>query len=66
MMLLMDLKDAPEAGESNDAKDDAQVFIRDKERCNKGSNASQQKGWPALSPQIVFSLNDYRMEHTDA
>ena len=65
VVLLMHLQYAPEAGEGYDAEDDARVFIRDEQRGNEGSNAGHEEGWPALLAEVVFALDDQRMEDSD-
>ncbi len=62
-MLLVEFQDAPEAGEGDDAKDDADVLVRDEQRSHNGGNARQQEGWPALTSEVVFSLDDQGVEH---
>lgn len=62
-MLLMQFQDAPEAGEGDDAKDDADVLVRDEQRSHDCGNARQQEGWPALTSEVVFSLDDQGVEH---
>ena len=65
VMLLVQFQDAPETGEGYDAEDDARVFIRDEQRGNEGSNAGHEEGWPALLAEVVFALDDQRMEDSD-
>lgn len=65
VMLLVQFQDAPETGEGNDAKDDAHIFIRDEQRGNEGSNAGHEEGRPALLAEVVFALDDQRMEDSD-
>lgn len=66
VMLLVQFQNAPETGEGYDAEDDARVFIRDEQRGNEGSNAGHEECRPALLAEVVFALDDQRMEDSDS
>lgn len=64
-MLLVQFQYAPEAGEGDDAEDDARVFIRDEKRGDEGDNAGHEEQRPALLAEVVFALDDQRVENSD-
>jgi len=64
-MLLVQLQYAPEAGEGDDAEDDARVFVRDEKRGDEGDNAGHEEQRPALLAEVVFALDDQRVEDSD-
>ena len=66
VVLLVEFQYAPEAGEGDDAEDDARVFVRDEKRGDEGDNAGHKEGWPALLAEVVFALDDQGVEHSDA
>lgn len=65
MMLLADFQNTPETGKGNDAEYYTRVIVGDEKGNNKGDNARQQKYWPTLSSEMVFSLDDYGMEYSN-
>ena len=61
--LLEQLKDGPEAGESYYSDEGGDDDAADKKRACRRTRSGQQKNPPALLSKIVFSLDDYGMEH---
>ena len=64
-MLLVEFQYAPEAGEGDDAEDDARVFVRDEQRSHDCGNAGHEEQRPALLAKVVFALDDQRVEDSD-
>lgn len=63
--LLEQLQDGPETGESDHSDKGGDDDVADKERACRRTCSSQQKDPPATLPEIIFSLDDYRMEDSD-
>ena len=61
--LLEQLEDGPEAGESDHSDEGGDDDVADKKRACRRTRSGQQKNPPAPLPEIVFSLDDYGMEH---
>ena len=64
--MLEKLQNRPEAREAEHAKQHRKVDALDEKRPDATSNSEHEKHWPALHAEVVFSLNDDRVEEADA
>ena len=65
LLLFIQFQDGPETGESDHPDKSGDYDVADKERTCRRSRADQQKSPPATLPEIIFSLDDYRMKDSD-
>ena len=61
--LLEQLEDGPETGKSYYSDEGGNDDVADKKRACRRTRSGQQKNPPAPLSEIVFSLDDYGMEH---
>ena len=64
--LLEELQNRPEARETEHAKQHRKVDALYEKRPDATGNSEHEKHWPAVHAEVVFSLNDDRVEEADA
>ena len=64
-LLLEDFQDAPEAGTAYDAQDRAQDAVLYGQAGGYEDYAGQGEGPPAFRAEMIFALDDYRVEKPD-
>ena len=64
--LLEELQDRPEAREAENAKQHRDVDAINEQRADAAAYSHKEERWPALHAEVVFALDDERMEEADA
>ena len=64
--MFEEFEDGPEAGEAEHAKKDGGIDILNEQRANAAGYAKEEEHRPALYAEVVFTLDDNRMEKPDA
>lgn len=63
--LLKYLQNRPERGKRDNSEDNRGINVLDHQRGNQCDDTGQQKEPPAFLSQIIFGLDDQRMEKSD-